>query len=74
MADKKIKDSDLRSDLSSSRSYSIKSLWGVPKTFLKILKALNKANKNLDLGYELPAEDFENADTEEEENLSVMGN
>ena len=71
MADKKIKDADLRSDLSGSKSYSIKSLWGVPKTFLRILKALNKANKNTDLGYELPMED---ADTEEEENLSVMGN
>lgn len=42
MADKKIKDADLRSDLSNSKSYSIKSLWGIPKTFLKILKALNK--------------------------------
>lgn len=54
MADKKIKDSELRADLQNSKSYCVKTLWGIPKTFYKILKSLNKSNKNTDIGYELP--------------------
>ena len=44
MADKKIKDSSLNVGLERSKSYTIKTLWGIPKTFYKILKALNKSN------------------------------
>jgi hypothetical protein len=43
----------LSSDLSKSKSYSVKSLWGIPRNFFMILKALNKMNKNNDIGYEL---------------------
>lgn len=64
MADKKIKDSSLNVGLERSKSYTIKTLWGIPKTFYKILKALNKSNKNQDLGYEIHM-DFSQDDEEE---------
>jgi hypothetical protein len=66
MADKKIKDSDLDENLQNSKSYCIKTLWGIPRTFYNILKALNKMNKNTDIGYELPI-DLGDADTEDDE-------
>ena len=62
MADKKIKDSSL--GVQKSKSYTIKTLWGIPKTFYKILKALNKSNKNQDLGYEIHM-DFSQDDEDE---------
>ena len=63
LTDKKVKDSAIWSDLTNSKSYSIKSLWGMPKTYYKIIKALNKSNVNCSIGYEIPL-DFEQADTE----------
>ena len=74
MADKKIKDSSLSLELQKSKSYTIKTLWGIPKTFYKILKALNKSNKNQDLGYEIHM-DFSQDDLEEQsQSISTLGN
>ncbi len=56
MADKKIKDKDLDKALQASKSYCVKSLWGIPKTFLKILKALDKFNQNKQINYQVAQE------------------
>ena len=66
MADRKIKDKDLSTDLKDSKSYTIKTLYGIPNFFSRIIKGLAKLNCNKDLGYELPF-DLEQADTDEDE-------
>ena len=40
MVDKKIKDKDLSKDLVDSKSYTIKSLYGIPNTFQRVIKGL----------------------------------
>ena len=52
--------------MKNSKSYTVKSLWGIPRTFFTIIKAFSKMNKNNDLGYELAFE-LDNA-TEDEDN------
>ena len=56
MADKRIWDRDLQPDLKLSQCYTIKSLYGIPKTFFKILNGIDKQNKNRDIGYQLALE------------------
>ena len=70
MADKKIKDSELSDQLQKSKSYCVKSLWGIPGTFYRILRALNTLNQNTNIGYELSF-DLEAADTDEDEAASM---
>jgi len=71
MADKKIKDSDLSSDLQNSKSYCIKNLWGIPRTFFMILKHLSKMNRNTSIGYEIPV-DLAEAETDSDEKISAV--
>ena len=58
--------------MKNSKSYTVKSLWGIPRTFFTIIKAFSKMNKNNDLGYEL-AFDLEHAEEDEEDKASTTG-